>query len=248
MQAFLGKHVFLPFPQMPAEPLENNIPFPILANHIVPSKFWKVDLDRRVTPIITRSAWNNQGKLNDLLIHVRLRTAKVTFSQILEYMIVLSVLYNLSEGKKRRKKVNLGSHFYTITSVWLLFSLSTLYFKTVPWSHTMWIKQWERNVVPGWAGACREGQNTSCPNSNCVEGDHPWGCSVVCSSHLSPNRVFSHDITAAILVSQNNETAAMLVSQTSPLGVELVSYANAFFCSNKFVYMLAKWVKTLYSL
>ena len=46
--------------------------------------------------------------------------------------------------------------------------------------------------------------------------------------------VFSHDVSAAILVSQNNETAAMLVSQTSPLGVELFSYANAFFCSNKF--------------
>ena len=29
-------------------------------------------------------------------------------------------------------------------------------------------------------------------------------------------RVFSHDVTAAILVSQNNEMAAMLVSQTSP--------------------------------
>ena len=27
---------------------ENNIPFPNLANHIVLSKFWKVDLDRRV--------------------------------------------------------------------------------------------------------------------------------------------------------------------------------------------------------
>ena len=53
------------------------------------------------------------------------------------------------------------------------------------------------------------------------------------------NRVFSHDVTAAILVSQNNETAAMLVSQTSPLGVELFSYANSFFCSNKFAYMLA---------
>ena len=50
----------------------------------------------------------------------------------------------------------------------------------------------------------------------------------------SCNRVFSHDVTAAILVSQNNETAAMLVSQTSPLGVELFSYANAFFCPNKF--------------
>ena len=59
------------------------------------------------------------------------------------------------------------------------------------------------------------------------------------------HRVFSHDVTAAILVSQNNETAAilvsqnnetaaMLVSQTNPVGVELFSYANAFFCSVKF--------------
>ena len=47
-------------------------------------------------------------------------------------------------------------------------------------------------------------------------------------------RVFSHDVTAAILVSQNNETAAMLVSQTNPLGALLFSYANAFFCSNNF--------------
>ena len=47
-------------------------------------------------------------------------------------------------------------------------------------------------------------------------------------------RVFSHDVTAAILVSQNNETAAMLVSQNNPLGVELFSYANASFCCNKF--------------
>ena len=38
------------------------------------------------------------------------------------------------------------------------------------------------------------------------------------------NRVFSHDVTVAILVSQNNETAAMLVSKTNPLGVELFSY------------------------
>ena len=47
-------------------------------------------------------------------------------------------------------------------------------------------------------------------------------------------RVFSHDVTAAILVSQNNESAAMLVSQTTPVGIELFSYVNAFFCSNKF--------------
>ena len=43
------------------------------------------------------------------------------------------------------------------------------------------------------------------------------------------NRVFSHDVMAAILVSQNNETAAMMVSQTNPVGVELFSYANASF-------------------
>ena len=46
-------------------------------------------------------------------------------------------------------------------------------------------------------------------------------------------RMFSHDVTAAILVSQNNEAAATL-SQTSPLGVELFSSVNAFFCPNKF--------------
>ena len=58
--------------------------------------------------------------------------------------------------------------------------------------------------------------------------------------------MFSHDVTAAILVSQNYETAAMLVSQTSPLGVELFSYADAFFCYNRFAYILSTWVKTLY--
>ena len=59
-------------------------------------------------------------------------------------------------------------------------------------------------------------------------------CTTTCEIPALSYRVFSHDVTAAILVSQNNETAAMLVSQTSPLGVELFSYANAFFCSNKF--------------
>ena len=46
--------------------------------------------------------------------------------------------------------------------------------------------------------------------------------------------VFSHDVMAAIFLSQNNETAAMFVSQTSPVGVELFSYINAFYCFNKF--------------
>ena len=46
-------------------------------------------------------------------------------------------------------------------------------------------------------------------------------------------RAFSHDVTAAILVFQNNEMAAMLVSQQNPLGVERLSHVNDFFCSNK---------------
>ena len=49
--------------------------------------------------------------------------------------------------------------------------------------------------------------------------------------NLSVDRVFSHDVTAAILVSKDNETAAMLVSQTDPVGVELFSYANDLFGS-----------------
>ena len=51
-------------------------------------------------------------------------------------------------------------------------------------------------------------------------------------------KAFSHDVMAAILVYQNNETAAMLVYQTNPVGVELF-YVNAFFCSNKFAWLLA---------
>jgi hypothetical protein len=58
--------------------------------------------------------------------------------------------------------------------------------------------------------------------------------------------VFSHDVAAAILVFQNNETAAMLVFQTNPAGVELFSYVDTFFCSNKFAWLLATRVKTLY--
>ena len=46
--------------------------------------------------------------------------------------------------------------------------------------------------------------------------------------------MFSHDVTAAILVFQNNKRAAVLVLQTNPVGVELFSYVNASFCSNKF--------------
>ena len=54
------------------------------------------------------------------------------------------------------------------------------------------------------------------------------------TSQKGTYRVFSHDVTAAILVSQNNEMVAMLVSQTSPVGVELFCYVNVLFCSDKF--------------
>ena len=51
--------------------------------------------------------------------------------------------------------------------------------------------------------------------------------------NLLQYRAFSHDVTAAILMSQNNETAAMLVSQVNPVGVELFSYVKTFFCFKK---------------
>ena len=52
-------------------------------------------------------------------------------------------------------------------------------------------------------------------------------------------RVFSHDVTVAILVVQNNETAAMLVYQDNPVGIELFCYVKTFFCSHKLAQMLA---------
>ena len=54
------------------------------------------------------------------------------------------------------------------------------------------------------------------------------------SIHPSIYRAFSHDVTTAILVLQNNKTAATLVFQTNPVGVEFFSYVNASFCFNKF--------------
>ena len=43
----------------------------------------------------------------------------------------------------------------------------------------------------------------------------------------------TYDVTAAILMSQNNETENMLVFQVNPVGFELFSYVT-FFCSHKF--------------
>ena len=67
---------------------------------------------------------------------------------------------------------------------------------------------------------------------------------IVTGDSLVSYCVFSHDVMAAIFVSQNNETVAMFVSQTTPVGVELFSYVIAFFCANKFAQMLATSVKT----
>ena len=47
-------------------------------------------------------------------------------------------------------------------------------------------------------------------------------------------RAHAHDVMAAILV-----------NQTNPVGVQLLSYANTFFCSNKFAWLLDTSVHTL---
>ena len=43
-------------------------------------------------------------------------------------------------------------------------------------------------------------------------------------TRLVSYRAFLHDVTAAILVFQNNETAAMLVFQTNPMKRRTISY------------------------
>ena len=47
---------------------------------------------------------------------------------------------------------------------------------------------------------------------------------------MEPYRVFSRDVTAAMLVSLNKREVAILASPTNPPGIDLYSYANAFFC------------------
>ena len=59
------------------------------------------------------------------------------------------------------------------------FSLSTLYRTTAYWSLTTQIKQWERNVVFGWAGVCGDGWKTSSPKNACVGGYPVGGGAVV---------------------------------------------------------------------
>ena len=52
-------------------------------------------------------------------------------------------------------------------------------------------------------------------------------------------RAFLRDVTAAILVFQNNETVAACWC-SKPILMGFFSYVNPFICSNKFVWMLAK--------
>ena len=58
-------------------------------------------------------------------------------------------------------------------------------------------------------------------------------------------RVFSHDVTAAILVSQNNETTARLVSQNNPLRQRSRATKEPFFLLEEqhenFVAAVTKW-------
>ena len=53
----------------------------------------------------------------------------------------------------------------------------------------------------------------------------------ISSNKTVTNRAFSHDITVAKLVFQNNEMSPVLMNQTKPVGVYFFSYVNAFFCS-----------------
>ena len=54
----------------------------------------------------------------------------------------------------------------------------------------------------------------------------------------APNRAFSYDVTAAILVFQNKETAAILVYQVIPLGIKLYFYAKIVICFSKPIWLL----------
>ena len=88
-------------------------------------------------PIITRSARNSEKAL----ISFSLRAAKLWFTQ--PAFRILRAMHYLSEGKKRRKKVTLGSRFFTITNLWGCVKPVN----TLSQNH----KQWERNVVLDWA-------------------------------------------------------------------------------------------------
>ena len=51
-------------------------------------------------------------------------------------------------------------------------------------------------------------------------------------------RMFSFDVTAAMLVYLNKRMAAMMVCQTNPLEIELYFYANTFYCFSNPIWQL----------
>ena len=64
-----------------------------------------------------------------------------------------------------------------------------------------------------------------------------YGC---WSREWKRSRVFSCDVTAAMLVSLNKEMVAMMVYQTNPPGNELYFYANTFFCFSSPIWLLVR--------
>ena len=64
-------------------------------------------------------------------------------------------------------------------------------------------------------------------------GDSTWRRVTKVKTSSNTSRAFLYDVTAAILVYQNNETAAMLVYQENPVGIENFSHVKTFFCSKK---------------
>ena len=94
---------------------ENNIPFPSLANHIVPSKFWKVDFDRRVTryqsicmkhwdSFMTSNKCQTQRDKSKIQSDFRIIRALHNLSDSLPEHPVLSALVSLAEKNLRRER------------------------------------------------------------------------------------------------------------------------------------------------
>ena len=152
---------------MPAWPRTTFLSKVNQANHIVPSKFWKVDLDYKVTCYILDPYEKNTGKALWPLTNVRLRAAKVRFRQILEYS-TLSI--TLAKERKELRKRYIYLHYIYIPRAYESCLACQHFISKLLIGHTTQIKQWERNVVLSWAGICGKGQNMSSPKNSCMGG------------------------------------------------------------------------------
>ena len=132
---------------------------------------------------------------------------------------------------------SVGIFFFCQLFLATFFSLTISLQDIFPWNHPYPLLKVKWSIPnPNWPHCCQ------CSMLTCSVLTRPQHCGIAALPKGSQRRkerkqtyrVFSHDVTVAILVSQNNETAAMLVSQTNPVGVGLFSYAKTFFCSNKF--------------